>query len=60
MRAGTTTILGECTGATVVAAGDAEDLAVVAEIDVRRGGSGACAAEDGGVEGDAVAVRRGL
>ena len=48
-------VFGEGAGAAVVAAGDAEDLAVVAEIDVTAFAVGAGAAEDGGVEGDAVA-----
>ena len=46
---------GEGTGAAVVAAGNAENLAVVAEIDVAPAAVGAFAAEDGGVEGDALA-----
>ena len=48
-------VFGECAGAAVVAAGDAEDLAIVAEIDVAAAAVGAFAAEDGGVEGDALA-----
>ncbi len=48
-------IFGEGAGATVVAARDAEDLAIVAEIDVATTAVGAFAAEDGGVEGDALA-----
>lgn len=47
--------LGECTSATVVCARDAEDLAIVAEIDGAAAAVGAFAAEDGGIEGDAVA-----
>src|ERR1700733_12022805 len=48
-------ILGKCAGATVVAAGNAEDLAMVAEIYVAAKAVVASAAVDGGVEGDAVA-----
>ena len=48
-------VFGESAGAAVVAAGDAEDLPVVAEIDVTATAVGASAAEDGGVEGDALA-----
>ena len=46
---------GEGTGAAVVAAGNAENLAVVAEIDVTAATVGAFTAENGGVEGDAFA-----
>ena len=48
-------VFGECAGAAIVAAGDAEDLAIVAEIDVTAFAVSAGAAEDGGVEGDAFA-----
>ena len=47
-------VFGEGAGAAVVAAGDAEDLAIVAEIDVTATAIGAFAAEDGGIEGDAL------
>ena len=55
MRSGTARILGEGAGAAVLAAGDADDLAVVAEVDFAAQAVGALAAVDGGVEGDAVA-----
>jgi len=48
-------ILGKCAGAAVVAAGNAEDLAMIAEIYVAAKAVLASAAIDGGVEGDAVA-----
>ena len=48
-------VFGEGAGAAIVAAGDAENLAIVAEIDVAAAAVGAFAAEDGGVEGDALA-----
>ena len=48
-------VFGEGAGAAVVAAGDADDLAVVAEIDLAAPAEVAFAAVDGGVEGDAVA-----
>ncbi len=48
-------VFGEGAGAAVVAAGNAEDLAIVAEVDVATFAVGASAAEDGGVEGDALA-----
>jgi hypothetical protein len=46
---------GECSGAAVVAAGNAEDLAMVAEIYMAAKAVVAGATVDGGVEGDAVA-----
>jgi hypothetical protein len=46
---------GEGSGATVVAAGDAEDLAVVTEVHVTAEAVGTGAAEDGGVESDTIA-----
>ena len=49
-------ILGKCAGAAVVAAGNAEDLAMIAEIYVAAKAVLASAAIDGGVEGDAVAL----
>jgi hypothetical protein len=45
----------ERAGAAVVGAGDAQDLAIVAEIDLAAAAMLALAAEDGGVEGNAVA-----
>lgn len=48
-------VFGECAVAAIVAAGDAEDLTVVAEIDEAAFAIGALTAGDGGVEGDAVA-----
>ena len=48
-------VFSEGAGATIVAAGDAENLAIVAEIDVTAAAVGAFAAENGGVEGDALA-----
>jgi len=48
-------ILGKCAGATVVAAGNAEDLAMVAEIYMAEKAVLAGATVDGGVEGDAIA-----
>ena len=52
---GNDNVFGEGAGTAVVAAGDAEDLAVVAQIDVAAFAVGAGAAEDGGIEGDALA-----
>jgi hypothetical protein len=48
-------VLGKCASATVVAAGNAEDLAMVTEIYMAAKAVFAGAAVDGGVEGDALA-----
>src|SRR5580704_15208640 len=45
-------VFGEGAGAAIVAAGDAEDLAIVAEIDVTTAAIGAFAAEDCRIESD--------
>jgi hypothetical protein len=50
---------GEGAGAAVLAAGDADDLAVVAEVDLAARQKSQTAAVDGGVEGDAIAGREG-
>jgi hypothetical protein len=47
--------IGESSGAAIVGAGDAEDLAAVAEIYIAAAAVLTFAAVDGGVEGDAVA-----
>ena len=48
-------VFGECAVAAVVAAGDADHFAAVAEVDFAAAAEDAFAAIDGGVEGDAIA-----
>ena len=48
-------VFGEGAGAAIVGAGDAENLAVIAKIDVAATAVRAFAAVDGGVESDAIA-----
>jgi uncharacterized oxidoreductase len=50
-------VFGEGPGAAIIAAGDAEDLAIVAEVDISTKAVWTRAAVDRGVEGDAVAFR---
>ena len=50
--------LGEGAGAPVVAAGDAENFAAIAEIDVATSAVRTFSAINGGVEGDAVALSK--
>jgi hypothetical protein len=52
-------VLGEGAGAAELGAGDSDDLAVVAEVDLACAAEGAGSAEDGGVEGDTVAGGEG-
>ncbi len=52
---GDSDVFGECAVAPVVPAGDADDLAVVAEVDFAAPAESARPAIDGGIEGDTVA-----
>ena len=52
---GNRNVLGKCAVAAIVAAGDAEHLPVVAEVDIALAAEEAFTAGDGGIERDAIA-----